>query len=182
MYIKRARARVISVAISLFICRTLQKPCRSCGVLFTNLVLFFSCVFFFFFNSIPALVYASDKLAAKIFYIRIASPMRYNTTRGKPSISSKGGGGGVQTGDMSLPSVHCRLFTTSVIIVRDPISPVYSTQATRNLWWSKLTEESQEEIRKEPPTTNVQVFYQDLNTGIEYVSTTFLIIMYCFLR
>lgn len=45
-----------------------------------------------------------------------------------------------------------------------------STQATRNLWWSKLTEESQEEIRKEPPTTNVQVFYQDLTTGIEYVS------------
>jgi len=46
-----------------------------------------------------------------------------------------------------------------------------STQATRNLWWSKLAEESQEEIRKDPPTTNVQVFYQDLNTGIEYVST-----------
>lgn len=35
---------------------------------------------------------------------------------------------------------------------------------------SKLVEESQEEIRKEPPTTNIQVFYQDLNTGIEYVS------------
>ncbi|VVC26378.1 Hypothetical protein CINCED_3A017878 [Cinara cedri] len=48
---------------------------------------------------------------------------------------------------------------------------VFSTQATRNLWWSKLTEESQEEIRKEPPTTNVQVFYQDLNTGIEYCKT-----------
>lgn len=46
-----------------------------------------------------------------------------------------------------------------------------STQATRNLWWSKLTEESQEEIRKEPPTTNVQVFYQDLTNGIEYVSS-----------
>lgn len=45
-----------------------------------------------------------------------------------------------------------------------------STQATRNLWWSKLAEESQEEIRKDPPTTNVQVFYQDLNTGVEYVS------------
>ncbi|XP_025413731.1 rho GTPase-activating protein 20-like isoform X3 [Sipha flava] len=48
---------------------------------------------------------------------------------------------------------------------------VFSTQATRNLWWSKLTEESQEEIRKEPPTTNVQVFYQDLTTGIEYCKT-----------
>lgn len=48
---------------------------------------------------------------------------------------------------------------------------MHSTQATRNLWWSKLMDESQEEIRKEPPTTNVQVFYQDLNTGIEYVST-----------
>ncbi|KAE9536609.1 hypothetical protein AGLY_007011 [Aphis glycines] len=46
-----------------------------------------------------------------------------------------------------------------------------STQATRNLWWSKLAEESQEEIRKDPPTTNVQVFYQDLNTGIEYCKT-----------
>lgn len=32
-------------------------------------------------------------------------------------------------------------------------------------------DESQEEIRKEPSTTNVQVFYQDLNTSIEYVST-----------
>ncbi|XP_050442931.1 rho GTPase-activating protein 20-like isoform X2 [Adelges cooleyi] len=48
---------------------------------------------------------------------------------------------------------------------------VFSTQATRNLWWSKLVEESQEEIRKEPPTTNIQVFYQDLNTGIEYCKT-----------
>ncbi|XP_050530835.1 rho GTPase-activating protein 20-like isoform X2 [Daktulosphaira vitifoliae] len=48
---------------------------------------------------------------------------------------------------------------------------VFSTQATRNLWWSKLVEESQEEIRKEPPTTNIQVFYQDLNSGIEYCKT-----------
>ncbi|KAL5241046.1 hypothetical protein ACI65C_008456 [Semiaphis heraclei] len=48
---------------------------------------------------------------------------------------------------------------------------VFSTQATRNLWWSKLAEESQEEIRKDPPTTNVQVFYQDLNTGVEYCKT-----------
>lgn len=57
---------------------------------------------------------------------------------------------------------------------------MHSTQATRNLWWSKLTDESQEEIRKEPPTTNIQVFYQDLNNGIEYVSTyTIILLTHC---
>lgn len=47
---------------------------------------------------------------------------------------------------------------------------VYSTQAARDLWWSKLMQESQEEVQKEPPTTNVQVSYQDLIASIEYVS------------
>jgi len=46
----------------------------------------------------------------------------------------------------------------------------FSTQAARDLWWSKLNEVVATETEKEPRTTNVQVIYYDAATNIEYVS------------
>ncbi|KAK6627872.1 hypothetical protein RUM44_010352 [Polyplax serrata] len=47
----------------------------------------------------------------------------------------------------------------------------HSTQATRDLWWNKLSEVVAIEREKEPKSTNIQVLYNDVSTGIEYVKT-----------
>lgn len=45
-----------------------------------------------------------------------------------------------------------------------------STQAARDLWWSKLNEVRDCERSKEPQATNIQLLYYDCATSIEYVS------------
>ncbi|RZF48325.1 hypothetical protein LSTR_LSTR010288 [Laodelphax striatellus] len=47
----------------------------------------------------------------------------------------------------------------------------FTTQAGRDLWWSKLTQVLLAEKVKEPVSTNIQVVYYDLNTSIEYCKT-----------
>lgn len=47
-----------------------------------------------------------------------------------------------------------------------------STQAARDLWWSKLNEVKDCERSKEPQATNIQLLYYDCATSIEYVSAT----------
>lgn len=49
-----------------------------------------------------------------------------------------------------------------------------STQAARDLWWSKLNEVTDCERGREPRATNIQLLYYDCTTGIEYVSTAHL--------
>ncbi|KAI5712694.1 hypothetical protein M8J75_010502 [Diaphorina citri] len=48
---------------------------------------------------------------------------------------------------------------------------VFSTQASRDLWWTKLNEVLVTERLKEPASTNIQVIYFDHNTNIEYCKT-----------
>uniref|UniRef100_A0A1B6DL33 Rho-GAP domain-containing protein n=1 Tax=Clastoptera arizonana TaxID=38151 RepID=A0A1B6DL33_9HEMI len=47
----------------------------------------------------------------------------------------------------------------------------FTTQAARDLWWTKLSEVLNTEKEKEPCTTNIQVVYFDLSTSIEYCKT-----------
>ncbi|XP_063243066.1 uncharacterized protein LOC134542613 isoform X2 [Bacillus rossius redtenbacheri] len=47
----------------------------------------------------------------------------------------------------------------------------FSTQAARDLWWSKLTEVVSAERDKEPRSTNIQVVFFDTATSIEYCKT-----------
>jgi hypothetical protein len=47
---------------------------------------------------------------------------------------------------------------------------LYSTQAARDIWWSKLNEVMDHERGREPRATNIQLLYYDCATGIEYVS------------
>ncbi|XP_024080910.1 rho GTPase-activating protein 20-like isoform X3 [Cimex lectularius] len=47
----------------------------------------------------------------------------------------------------------------------------FSTQAARDLWWSKLADVVSVEKAKEPCTTNIQVIYYDQATSIEYCKT-----------
>ncbi|XP_075223059.1 uncharacterized protein LOC142325326 isoform X2 [Lycorma delicatula] len=47
----------------------------------------------------------------------------------------------------------------------------FTTQAARDLWWSKLSEVLLAEKEKEPVSTNIQVVYYDLSTSIEYCKT-----------
>lgn len=51
------------------------------------------------------------------------------------------------------------------------VSCVRSTQAARDLWWTKLNEVVAAEGEHEPKSTNIQVVFYDVDTNIEYVST-----------
>ncbi|KAE8740045.1 hypothetical protein FOCC_FOCC014451 [Frankliniella occidentalis] len=47
----------------------------------------------------------------------------------------------------------------------------FSTQAARDLWWTKLNEAVADSTENEPKSTNIQVVFYDMDTNIEYCKT-----------